>query len=296
MNRLALQVVCVVSAVSTALAAPTLLPPSEALSGLEEPSNAPLHRFQTDGVSASGLDVGEPRATTVLVNSVVGSDELFDETRPFPSGEESPDVLLHQFQIDGFPAVGLNVHEPQVASVLASSVAGSNGFFDKTRNLPDSADAPDHDSQSAATDVPHPNHVGLNLGRRADNPPGRFIHPEEMQALVNTNFKLYEEQKAKAELYHSALTATPRSAWVKRSNVRQIKLAMSIDESALGFLKSAYKYGSYRTVAAGSSVPLPSYEGEERRVRDKETQYRQLIGSAMDEDESEKSTGGNVLR
>ncbi|KAJ3816841.1 hypothetical protein F5880DRAFT_1618870 [Lentinula raphanica] len=111
MNRLALQVVCVVSAVSTALAAPTLLPPSEALSGLEEPSNAPLHQFQTDGFSARGLDVREPRATTILVDSVVGSEDLFDKTRPLSFGEESSNRLLRHFQADEFSATGLDVRK-----------------------------------------------------------------------------------------------------------------------------------------------------------------------------------------
>ncbi|KAJ3709763.1 hypothetical protein C8R42DRAFT_760619 [Lentinula raphanica] len=143
MNRLALQVVCIVSAVSTALAAPTLLPPSEALSGLEEPSNAPLHRFQADEFSATGLDVGEPRATTVLVDSVVGSNDLFDKTRPISSGLESSDGLLRQPQADEFSVSGLDVREPRATTILVDSVVGSDDLFDKTRPISSGVESSD---------------------------------------------------------------------------------------------------------------------------------------------------------
>ncbi|KAJ3719210.1 hypothetical protein C8R42DRAFT_643489 [Lentinula raphanica] len=88
MTRFAL--VYVVGAVSTALAAPTsMLPPSEALSGHEERSNAPLHQLQpADGFPATArLNVG------VLANSVTTSGEFFGKTWSLRDGADVHDIL-----------------------------------------------------------------------------------------------------------------------------------------------------------------------------------------------------------
>ncbi|KAJ3753237.1 hypothetical protein EV360DRAFT_74677 [Lentinula raphanica] len=203
MNRLALQVVCVVGVVSTALAAPTsMLPPSEALSGHEELSNAPLHQLlhqlqPADGFPATaGLDVREPlEVTTIFL------EELFLLAKS-PS-----DVLLPQhFHADGFPAMGIDVHEPQAAGVLANSVTTSGEFFDKTWSLRDGADVHDHD-QSTVTDTSYNTVDFKPLGRRAANE-SKVPSPtpeEQAQLDVDANYKFYLEHKGKADKLHDEL-------------------------------------------------------------------------------------------
>ncbi|KAJ3818846.1 hypothetical protein F5880DRAFT_1597545 [Lentinula raphanica] len=179
MNRLALRVVYVVGAVSTTLTAPTLQPPSETLSGLEEPSTAPLYQFQADSfpATATGLDVREPQVTTILSDETVrtGPDDLFDEAWSIRDNADAHDhaqgaVTLADISydhVDSKPsAAGLDVREPKAMTILVDSVRTSpDDLFDKTWSLRDDTDAHDHD-QSAVTDASY-NHLNSKLSRRA---------------------------------------------------------------------------------------------------------------------------------
>ncbi|KAJ3709764.1 hypothetical protein C8R42DRAFT_729829 [Lentinula raphanica] len=282
MNRLALQVVCVVSAVSTALAAPTLLPPSEALSGLEEPSNAPLHQFQADGFSATaGLNVREPRATTILVDSVVGSDDLSDKTRPLSFGEESSNGLLRHFQADEFSATGLDVREPQATSLIVDPVAGSSDLFDKTGKLRDDADDRD---QSAVTD-PSYARVDLKLGRRADasqqEPEDR--HPTERQGLLNVHYSHFVRYWQEAQNALTALTSQSRSEWGSLHNRGWGENYDHFGHLAISYLRAAHRYGTYRTYVDdhghAAAQYLPDYGPYEAEV----TAYVQQFQAAARE-------------
>ncbi|KAJ3773912.1 hypothetical protein FB446DRAFT_508614 [Lentinula raphanica] len=125
MNCLALQMVFVIGTVSTALAAPTLIPPSEAFPGHDNPSDEPLHQLQpATGFLTVRLDVREPQETAIFLD---GSGDIFNKTRALSAGEESSDAPLpHPFHADKFSAIETDVHEPQTTTIaLVESVTVS---------------------------------------------------------------------------------------------------------------------------------------------------------------------------
>ncbi|KAJ3751744.1 hypothetical protein EV360DRAFT_89419 [Lentinula raphanica] len=311
MNRLALRVVYVVGAVSTTLAAPTLQPPSEALSGLEEPSTAPLYQFQTDSfpATATGLDVREPQVTTILSDETVrtGPDDLFDEAWSIRDNADAHDVrfsflahttpagLIEEIcslffiqhaqdavtladisynHVDSKPsAAGLDVREPKAMTIVVDSVRTSpDDLFDKTWSLRDDTDAHDHD-QSAVTDASY-NHLNSKLSRRAG---------ASDQKLVDVSYEKYVQSKKDAdESYAQFGRIQPGS---EETNL--IAKVDAYDDSALSWLEAAHKHGTHARVKGKSGyklIPLPDLEEERERV---ENRYR-----ADDSKASTAPTGG----
>ncbi|KAJ3973210.1 hypothetical protein EV361DRAFT_1032527 [Lentinula raphanica] len=236
-----------------------------------------------DGFSATGLDVRGPQATTILVDSVqTVSNDFFDKTRQprsvaLSSGEESSDVLLPQhFHADGFPAMGIDVHEPQPAGVLANSVTASGEFFDKTWSLRDGADVHDHD-QSTVTDTSYNTVDFKPLGRRAANE-SKVPSPtpeEQAQLDVDANYKFYLEHKGKADKLHDELAGVPSTSWGTKDNRCKINKAAKQDRIALTHLKNAH--GLEKQFSLGGL--LPDLEQEQARVQDLEAKYQEALAN-----------------
>ncbi|KAJ3823107.1 hypothetical protein F5880DRAFT_572864 [Lentinula raphanica] len=180
MKRLqALRVVYVVGAVSTTLAAPTSLqPPSEALSGLEEPSTVPLYQFQAEGFPATaGLDVREPQATTtIVVDESVRTDpnDLFNKLKMW-SIRDDADAHDHDHTaitladisynpVDSKPdTAGIDVPEPQATTIVVDSVRTQDpdDFFDETRGFRDDAGAHDISVCYSSSTIKAPLHLQM---------------------------------------------------------------------------------------------------------------------------------------
>ncbi|KAJ3963706.1 hypothetical protein EV361DRAFT_967591 [Lentinula raphanica] len=245
MKRLqALRVVYVVGAVSTTLAAPTSLqPPSEALSGLEEPSTVPLYQFQAEGFPATaGLDVREPQATTtIVVDESVRTDpnDLFNKLKMW-SIRDDADAHDHDHTaitladisynpVDSKPdTAGIDVPEPQATTIVVDSVRTQDpdDFFDETRGFRDDAGAHDHDQSAVTlTDVLY-NHVDSKLRRRANGGGSGTqsstsgSQPSSSQELVNICYARYSENKKAAENLYAELALIQPSKWGSKTQAR----------------------------------------------------------------------------
>ncbi|KAJ3751743.1 hypothetical protein EV360DRAFT_75953 [Lentinula raphanica] len=298
MKRLqALRVVYVVGAVSTTLAAPTSLqPPSEALSGLEEPSTAPLYQFQAEGFPATaGLDVHVPQVTTILSDESVRTDpdDLFDKLKTWNIRDDHDHTAITLADISYNPVdskldtAGIDVPEPQATTTVVDSVRTQDpdDFFDETRSFRDDADAHDsggliqdicllfsiqHD-QSAVTDALY-NHVGSKLRRRANSGTQSTSgsQPSSSQELVDICYAKYSENKKAAENLYAELALIQPSKW----GSKQTKLVAQVNtyvEIAISWLTDAHKRGTQARVKGQSgykSIPLPNLAKETERLKD----------------------------
>ncbi|KAJ3719224.1 hypothetical protein C8R42DRAFT_722913 [Lentinula raphanica] len=291
MKRLqALRVVYVVGAASTTLAAPTSLqPPSEALSGLEEPSNAVSHQFQADGFPATaGLDVHEPQATTIVVDESVRTDpdDLFHKLKTWNIRDDASHAAAHDHDqsavtladisynpVDSKPsAAGLDVREPQATTIVVDSVRTQDpdDFFDETRSFRDDAGAHDHDQSAVTlTDVLY-NHVDSKLRRRAGSGTQSTSGSQtsSSQELVDISYMRYVENKQAAENLYAGLALIEPSGWGPRKT-RKVAVVVSYGQKAIDWLKEAHERGTQARVKGQSGyklIPLPNLAKETERL------------------------------
>ncbi|KAJ3767592.1 hypothetical protein FB446DRAFT_848990 [Lentinula raphanica] len=284
MKRLqALRVVYVVGAVSTTFAAPTLQPPPEALSGLEEPSTAPLYQFQADGFSATaGLDVREPQVTTILSDETVrtGSYDLFDKTWSVRDDADAhdhdtavtlADISYNPDDLKPESAAGLDVREPQATTIVVDSVRTSGELIHDTRLL----SFIQHD-QRAITDALY-NYVDSKLYRRA----GEGSHEYGTPAPVNEDKSVPLPKKDRKRVVDDDGEVPPRR---KPNKSWKFKIP---DDGDDGVRDPTYVQGSSGSDSGGDSGGDPGgLAGTSRRTRSSKEKK-----TATDDSDSEDIRG-----